>query len=193
MSKNPDRIARFGELTEAKRASAFDVDVRRNAVSGQALIVDDCNQGRRLQSQLLAYFGLHVSSADGGAAAIIKAAAAERGGSPFDLILMDIMMPEMDGWAATEALRAGGFKGGIIAVTGNVEDGARERCIRCGCNAYVDKPIEIDALLAAIRRCLRPSLAQPRRIPISQGGHDRQAALIRVGATHSRQPGYART
>jgi CheY-like chemotaxis protein len=69
-----------------------------------------------------------------------------------DLILMDIMMPVMDGYATIRAIRSiERFKAvPIIAVTGKVVPGERQRCVDAGANDYVRKPIDVDELFAAI-------------------------------------------
>jgi CheY-like chemotaxis protein len=70
-----------------------------------------------------------------------------------DLVLMDIMMPGMDGYAAIRAIRAlDPFKSlPIIAVTGKVVSGERQRCTDAGANDYVPKPVDTAELLAAIQ------------------------------------------
>ena len=74
---------------------------------------------------------------------------------PYDVILMDVQMPEMDGIAATKAIRAfGGEKRNIpiIAITANAMAGDREGCLEAGMDDYVAKPFKPDDLLAAIDR-----------------------------------------
>ncbi len=97
-----------------------------------------------------------VSSGDLVSKAIRDARAA---GNPFDLVLMDVQMPGMDGFEATQALRSG--VGGesdmdipIVAMTAHALDGFRERCLAAGMDDYVTKPVEFDKLPVVIARVL---------------------------------------
>jgi two-component system, sensor histidine kinase and response regulator len=85
-------------------------------------------------------------------------AAQEAGG--FDLILMDVQMPEMDGLAATAAIRraeaAAGRRTPIIAVTAHAMEGDRERCLEAGMDDYLPKPIQPARLAALLDRALGP-------------------------------------
>lgn len=79
--------------------------------------------------------------------------------APYDLVLMDIQMPEMDGYEATRAIRnpdTGILTSNIpiIALTANALEGDRQRCLDAGMNHYVSKPIKRDELLEAIRTVL---------------------------------------
>jgi two-component system cell cycle response regulator DivK len=71
-----------------------------------------------------------------------------------DLILMDINLPEIDGYTLTTRLRADPRLIGvpIIAMTANVMKGDRERTLQAGCDAYIQKPIDVDTLAAQLRR-----------------------------------------
>jgi CheY-like chemotaxis protein len=74
---------------------------------------------------------------------------------PYDLIFMDCQMPEMDGYAATQAIRgleAPGHHVGIIAMTAEAMVGAREECLAAGMDDYIAKPVRMDSLLEAVRR-----------------------------------------
>ena len=79
----------------------------------------------------------------------------------FDLILMDVQMPEMDGLAATRALRSKGFAGiPIIAMTANAMMGDREICLEAGMNDYISKPIKREVVFEIIEKWLHHELGR---------------------------------
>jgi CheY-like chemotaxis protein len=124
----------------------------------RVLVVDDDFRNVFAMTALLERGGAAVTAAESGPGAI---AALER--TPdIDIVLMDIMMPGMDGYAVIRAVRAlEPFESiPIIAVTGKVVVGERERCIDAGANDYVPKPVNTAELLAAIGPWL-PATAQP--------------------------------
>ncbi len=75
--------------------------------------------------------------------------------SDFDVVLMDMQMPLMNGYDAARQLRTQGITIPIVALTAGALAGDRERCIVAGCNEYVSKPVEFDKLVMAISRCIR--------------------------------------
>jgi len=112
------------------------------------LVVDDDFRNIFALTALLERGHAEVTPAESGAEAI----AALKQNPSIDIVLMDIMMPGMDGYAATRAIRAlDNFKSlPIIAITGKVVPGERERCLEAGANIYVPKPVNTAELLAAI-------------------------------------------
>jgi signal transduction histidine kinase/CheY-like chemotaxis protein len=115
------------------------------------LLAEDNAVNRFLATRLLEKQGHHVTPVLNGRDA---AAAVER--EPFDVVLMDFQMPEMDGLEATRVIRAREHASGgrvpIIALTANAMVGDEERGIEAGMDGYVSKPIDIDKLVAEIRR-----------------------------------------
>ena len=99
--------------------------------------------------------GATVTLADNGRIAIDKVLAARDKNEPFDVILMDMQMPELDGYDAAQLLRSEGIRTPIVALTANAMEGDRERCLAAGCDDFVSKPIEPPILLNALRSQLQ--------------------------------------
>ena len=115
------------------------------------LLAEDGPDNQRLIAFVLRRVGATVELADNGRIALDKALAASRGGQAFDVILMDMQMPEMDGYEATEQLRAADYRGRIIALTANAMAEDRRRCLDAGCDDYATKPVDRERLIEAIR------------------------------------------
>jgi signal transduction histidine kinase/CheY-like chemotaxis protein len=109
---------------------------------GRVLIADDDADCDRLMRAQLERAGFAVASVRDGREATASALAAAAAGQRFDVILMDMRMPVMDGYAATRALREAGYAGRIVAWTASAMAGDRERCLAAGCDDYITKPID---------------------------------------------------
>jgi PAS domain S-box-containing protein len=120
------------------------------------LLVEDNDFNQEVAGALLRDAGLAVEIAENGAVAVDRLAAAPDG--HFDLVLMDMQMPVMDGIAATREIRklARFADLPIIAMTANVLGADRQRCLDAGMNEHLPKPIEPDLLLATLGRWLKP-------------------------------------
>jgi signal transduction histidine kinase/CheY-like chemotaxis protein/HPt (histidine-containing phosphotransfer) domain-containing protein len=145
-----------GDLTgvtiTARPPVAIAGDIGRQA-SGSAsleglkiLLVDDGETNRKLISLFLTRSGATVELAENGAMALH---AAEQ--TPFDIILMDMQMPVMDGYTATVRLRETGYHGPIVALTAHAMKGDREKCEASGCSGYLAKPVNMDELVSTVR------------------------------------------
>jgi signal transduction histidine kinase/DNA-binding response OmpR family regulator len=113
---------------------------------GRVLLVEDNPINRRVALGLLARLGLGADVADTGAHGIARAT-----GADYDVILMDIQMPDLDGYETTRAIRRWEAARGrrpvpIVAMTANTLEGDRERCLEAGMDDYVAKPVRLAAL-----------------------------------------------
>jgi PAS domain S-box-containing protein len=141
-------IGEFGERSgEAKVTSGPAKTFRFDA--SRILLVDDGEANRQLVLLVLQRNGLLVETAVNGQEAVDKAAV-----SDYDVILMDMQMPVMDGYTATSLLRERGHETPIVALTANAMRGDKERCLDAGCNHFLSKPIEIDVLLELLASLL---------------------------------------
>ena len=112
------------------------------------LLVEDNAVNQKLALRLLSLMGYQADVAGNGIEAV---EAVER--QEYDLVLMDVQMPEMDGLEATRRIRARVEDGPrIVAMTANAMDGDREACLEAGMDDYVGKPIRVDELVAALAK-----------------------------------------
>jgi CheY-like chemotaxis protein len=125
-------------------------------LAARVLVVEDGIDNQRLVAAILRKAGAVVETAENGRIGMNKALAAARCGSPFDVILMDMQMPEMDGYEATSQLRASGYRWPIIALTAHAIEGDRSKCLQAGCDDYATKPIDRNRLLQTIRAHVGP-------------------------------------
>ena len=118
------------------------------------LLVEDNEMNRDMLSRRLERKGYEVVVAIDGRQGVEMA-----GTGGFELILMDMSLPELDGWEATRQIRAapGGGRVPIIALTAHAMAGDREKAIAAGCNDYDTKPIELPRLLEKIEALLHPA------------------------------------
>ncbi len=107
----------------------------------RVLLAEDGEDNQRLINRMLSLAGAKVEIVGNGLLAYERAIEAKSAGNPFDVILMDIQMPVLDGYAATRKLRDAGYRGRIIALTANAMQGDAEKCIAAGCDIYLSKPI----------------------------------------------------
>ena len=118
------------------------------------LVAEDGADNQRLLDAILTRAGLVVESVADGERAFVRALAAKQLGEPFDVILMDMQMPVLDGYEATRRLRDAGYAGSIIALTAHAMSGDREKCLQAGCDDYVSKPVVRAELLARLEVAL---------------------------------------
>jgi CheY-like chemotaxis protein/anti-sigma regulatory factor (Ser/Thr protein kinase) len=111
----------------------------------RVLLVEDGDTNRKLVNLLLMRRGAEVAMAEHGEIALQLAEERE-----FDVVIMDMQMPIMDGYTAARRLRERDFTGPIIALTAHAMKGDREKCHEAGCSDYLSKPIDADTLIAKV-------------------------------------------
>ena len=115
------------------------------------LVVDDYLEAREICAEYLGFHGYGVVTAEDGVEALEKAFDVLP-----DVILMDLSLPELDGWAATRRLKADPRTSGIpiVALTGHALSAERERALEAGCDDVITKPVVPKDLLAEVKRQL---------------------------------------
>jgi PAS domain S-box-containing protein len=123
---------------------------------GRILLAEDGPDNRRLISFILKRAGLDLEMVEDGSQAVETALRADREGCPFDLILMDMQMPVLDGYGAVRQLRRAGYIRPIIALTAHAMASDRDKCLACGCNGFASKPVDRQELFRLIGTFVRP-------------------------------------
>jgi signal transduction histidine kinase/CheY-like chemotaxis protein len=118
---------------------------------GRILLAEDGVDNQRLIRFMLKRGGYEVDLAENGRTALEKVSAAQSGGTPYDLVLMDMQMPIMDGYEATRELRRSGLSTPIVALTAHAMADDRSKCLAAGCDDYASKPVKREQLLELVR------------------------------------------
>ncbi len=149
--ENPrDQIARLVADESPPSATPPGVDAPNQLADVRVLLAEDSVDTRRLLTYLLRRAGARVDVVENGRAGVERAWRAVEVRDPYDVILMDMQMPIMDGYTATALLRVRGYRRPILALTANAMDGEREKCVSAGCDGYLAKPIDRSSLIAGI-------------------------------------------
>ena len=114
------------------------------------LLAEDGPDNQRLIAFILRKAGADVTLAENGQEALNLALKAQQENRPFDIVLMDMQMPIMDGYQATKSLRNAGYTKSIVALTAQAMLGDYKRCINAGCDGYLTKPINRTELLKSL-------------------------------------------
>ncbi len=158
---------RFLSPEEAARVStdeSMPIQTSWNFPAARILVVDDGAENRELVKLVLEELGLIVEEAENGQQGVHKALS-----TPYDVILMDVQMPVMDGFTATGEMRTAGMKQPIIALTGNAMKGFEEKCLAAGYSDYISKPINIDQFVARMAQILGAAESTEPRKRLTDG------------------------
>ncbi|MGH7852392.1 MAG: response regulator, partial [Candidatus Binatia bacterium] len=179
----PVRVLSGGAYRDIEMSGRVPAISWQKQLDVRVMIVEDQPDIRRLMEYFIAAAGGVVTTFSGGEAAL---AAVQQQPNDFDVILMDIQMPRLDGYETTRQMRALGFTKPIIAVTAGAMAGDQASCFAAGCSDYVSKPIDMAHLLDKIARA-----ASARQL-VARQEHWRQPGLWEDAATNgSRSEGTA--
>ena len=145
------------QLGQVQQAQAASINL---SVTGKVLIVDDLKEIRRLTGHIVGQSQAEISYAENGVKALEAVLMAEEQNQPFNLVLMDIHMPVMNGIEALHAMRRHGQQTPVIAVTAASRKGLRESLIQEGFNDVIGKPIDRFALTSLLGKYLPSSLSK---------------------------------
>ena len=142
----------------------------------RVLVVDDGPENRELLRLVLSEAGLEVQEAENGQAGVDKARS-----EAYDLVLMDMQMPVMDGYTATRLLRKNGLGVPIFALTADAMKGAEKQVMEAGCSGFLTKPVDIDQLMATLAELLGGVRVEQSRADASPITRSLPAAVPALG------------
>jgi PAS domain S-box-containing protein len=129
--------------------------IEQSQLRGRILVVEDGCDNQRLVRHILERAGCEVTIGENGKVGVDLALEACDRDEPFDVILMDVQMPVLDGYEATRLLRSRGYAGPIIALTAHAFPAERQRCMAAGCDDFATKPIDRFKLLSMLSATLK--------------------------------------
>ena len=150
-------------------------------IHGRVLLAEDVPDVCVVLRHVLQKMNLEVEIAEDGCAACEMAAKSQADGKPFDLILMDIQMPKMNGYEAARWLRRHGWNNPIVALTAHALVGDREKCLEAGCDDYIAKPISAKGLRDVLARWLGQAAVTARAPKGAPETVDQSAGLLQSG------------
>jgi CheY-like chemotaxis protein len=163
VASRPDRGSEFafdipaGEVGEvrlvAPSASPADASAKgapHRPLDCRVLVVDDRRDVRLLTRHILQRAGAAVEFAEDGIEALECVRSSLLESRPYDVVLLDMQMPRLDGYQTAALLRTMGYRSPIVALTADAMQGDMDRCLANGCNAYLSKPIDAARLVATV-------------------------------------------
>ena len=153
------------ESVDAKAADHTDVLLRNCRI----LLVEDGPDNQRLIAFILKKAGAEVTLAENGQIGFDLATAAKWEGCPFDVILMDMQMPVLDGYEATMQLRNDGYSHPIIELTAHAMASDRQKCLDAGCDDYASKPVDRKKLVEITASYAKQVNVAAVAVPASSG------------------------
>lgn len=133
--------------SEAARSSAQALPATPQLQGLRVLLVEDTADNQRLITHVLERAGAVVELAQDGQEGVDKALAGN-----FEVVLMDMQMPRLDGFTATRMLRQRGYRGPVVALTAHAMTDDRERIQDCGCDAHLTKPLDFNDIYLTLQR-----------------------------------------
>ena len=154
-----DALKNASPLVTSHYLKDLQIDGHPTLGDKRILVVEDNQINQLVMQGILKELGLNADMAGNGLEAIQSLSTALENGSPYDLVLMDCQMPEMDGYEATQQIRAGKAQHDnitipIVAMTANAMAGDREKCLAAGMDDYLSKPVSPIALNQTLQRFL---------------------------------------
>ncbi len=150
----------------------------------RALVVDDGAENRELLTVVLNDLGIDIDTAENGREGLDAAIAGD-----YDVVLMDIQMPVMDGYQAVAAMRDQGMKLPIVALTANAMKGYEQKVIGSGFSHYMTKPIDLDQLTELLAELLGGTFVESESLPDGDGpaqaNESDVQAILDSGPVHS--------
>ncbi|MCL7463376.1 response regulator [Pseudomonas sp. NW5] len=158
-------LQHFGLAQQRAAQRGLEAPAANDLKGAWALLVEDNAFNQEVAREFLQAFGMQVDLAENGAIALDKVRQ-----HPYDVVLMDMQMPVMDGLTATRQLRAmpEGRELPILAMTANALPADRARCLQAGMNDHIAKPIDPRVLLASLQRWVRLSPEAADRHPTAE-------------------------
>ena len=156
LNRMPDRVPATSASPES---SSSTTEVQLPLSGFRILLAEDGEDNRRLITFLLQKAGATIEHVGNGLLAFEQATAAWEAGTPFDVVLMDMQMPVLDGYTATDRLRTWGYKHPIIALTAHAMASDRTKCLTAGCDEFATKPVDRTRLIHLITEVVESSLA----------------------------------
>ncbi|WP_439134989.1 response regulator [Pseudomaricurvus sp.] len=153
-----------------------DIKEATNSLDARILIADDLAEIRHLLGHMVQRHGASVEFAENGREALEKVQSARLSNTHFDLVLMDMQMPVMDGLEATRRLRNIGFDQPVIALTAQTMLGEKEKCLAAGCTEHLGKPVLEQHLVSCIQRHLSNLSTKSKSLLLVEDNHDARNA-----------------